>query len=322
MVRLESPGSLAHIMARGIDGHAIFSDNNDRAAFLMRLQLCLSECGFRCLAWCLMDNHYHLMVRTTEKPLSSLMRPLNSGYARWFNEKYGRRGYLFQDRFKSVLCQDQEYARQLIRYIHLNPVRDGKVRSLALLASWKWCGHGHLLGIRSACGKEFQDRLEALRRFGGSPKQAVAAYLSFCAEGIDEHNLDKAGELSEVEAIEITGSHKGWPAVVGDHDFARQAMEHHLAVARRKHRQADYHKALAEIAKRVCAEYAITEDNLHQRGWKETRSAARSVFCYRAHFEELIPLSVIANFMKITIPPVLLLARQGRSACQKPQKTK
>ncbi len=314
MARLDAPGSLTHVMARGIDGRVIFSDDDDRQEFIRRLSASLSICGFKCLAWCLMDNHYHFMLRTNEKPLSALMRRLNGGYARWFNHKNSRRGYLFQDRFKSVLCQDQEYAKQLIRYIHLNPLRDGMVRSVAQLGSWQWCGHGYLLGNPDSLGKGFQDRWEALRRFGQTPRNAVSAYLSYFADGVDAQHIEKSGDLPSEGETEIAGSHKGWPAVVGDPEFAREAMASHRTSTWRKHRQTDYRGTLTKIARQICAEFSVSEDDLLRRGWNNARATARSAFCYRAHFEELLPLSAIADFMGITMSPVLLLARKGKSS--------
>ena len=199
MLRFAHPGSLVHIIARGIDGQKVFIDNKDREEFLKRLAHGLQKVEYRCLAWCLLSNHYHLFLRTNEIPMSGLMRPLNGGYAQWFNRKYGRRGYLFQDRFKSVLCQDQEYAKQLVRYIHLNPLRAGEAKSLEELKTWPWCGHGFLIGFRGSIGHVFQDRQEALRRFGQTPEVAVSGYLSFLLAGIDDQRPEISGRLNSSE---------------------------------------------------------------------------------------------------------------------------
>ena len=311
MIRLESPGSLAHVMARGIDGKKIFADDEDRGEFLSRFSWHLRDRGLRCLAWCLMENHYHLLLRTTEDPLSKLMRPLNAGYARWFNKKHERRGYLYQDRFKSILCQDQEYARQLIRYVHLNPLRSGIVRSLEKLKHWKWCGHGYLLGVDGAA-RQFQDRKETLRRFGPSEGVAVKRYLSYLAESIESSSLEKAGLLSHSESFELFGSHKGWPAVIGDPDFAQKAMVRHEIGSHRKHRQADYSQVLRETASQICEKFAIKPEDLLRRGRQSIRSDARAFFCYRAHVEELLPLAIVARFFKITIPSAGALAQRGK----------
>lgn len=317
MQRLEFPGSLVHIMARGIDGTDIFRDDYDRSEFLARLTSSLARTRYRCLCWCLMPNHYHLLLRTTDAPMSAVMRPLNSGYARWYNRKWRRKGYLYQDRFKSVLSQDMEYARQLIRYIHLNPIRGGLVGSLRELRHWPWCGHGYLLSAKGANGKGFQDRNEALRRFGEKPEEAVRAYLSYLREGIKDGATEDAGAIDDVGERETSGSHRGWPAVIGDSAFAQAAMERHRVAQWRKHRQTDYPSVLAMIAGSVCTECGIERKDLFRRGRMNARSRARALFCYRAHHEELLPFATIADYLGTTITPVILMARaveQGRSS--------
>jgi putative transposase len=312
MMRFEFPGSLVHIMARGLDGKKIFLDIDDRQVFLTILTREITQCGYRCLAWCLQSNHYHLFLRTNENPMSSLMRPLNSGYARWFNDKHNRRGYLFQDRFKSVLCQDQGYARQLIRYIHLNPIRSGEVVSLKELRVWPWCGHGYLLNAPRANGCLFQDHLETLRRFGNTPENAVQSYVTFLEQGIHKGCSGTAGQLPDEAVFEISGSHKGWPAVIGDAEFAKEAMLRHEVSTWRKHRQVDYKNALESIAVDISKSCGVSYDQLFEKGRQDKRSKARETFCYRAHHEEKIPFVAIARFLGTTITPVVFLARHGK----------
>jgi len=311
MARLEMPGSLYHVMARGIDGMKIFGDDEDRKEFLKRFSGHMRACCYKCLAWCLMDNHYHFLLRSNENPLSKLMRPLNGGYARWFNNKYQRKGYLYQDRFKSVLCQDQEYSRSLIRYIHLNPLRARKVYSLEELKKYRWSGHAFLINKSGALGKEFHERNEALRQFGHTEKKAIKRYYSYLAESIDTDNLEKSGLLPDDDLVELSGSNKGWPAVIGDPEFAKAAMERHAVGIYRKHRKADYASEMEKLAGRICGEYSIKKGDLLSRGRKSCRSDARALFCYHAHVEELIPLSVIGRFLRITHISAARLSLRG-----------
>jgi len=308
MARLESPGSLVHIMAHSIEGKLLFIDEQDRNEFLSRFEKGLANTGFHCYTWVLMDNHYHLFIKTSSLPTSKLMRGLNSGYARYYNKKYNRRGYLFQDRFKSLLCQDQDYAVQLIKYINLNPLRAGMVKSLEQLKTWPWCGHGCLLGERDAHGQTFQKREECLRRFGDNEEDAIKSYLESLLQSC---GIEIAGQLSSIEAIEIAGSCKGWPAVIGDPEFVKNAMEEYKYFLNRKHRKADYPFILESVSVEVCEEYHITLKELKHRGRKDNRSDARAVFCYRLHVNEFIPLAVIANYLGITIPPVAILVQKG-----------
>ncbi len=311
MPRLESPGSLYHIMAHSIEGKDLFLDDQDRNEFLSRFEKGLKKCDFQCYAWSLMDNHYHLIIRSSDLPLSKLMRPLNSGYAQFYNKKYKRKGYLYQDRFKSVLCQDQDYAMELIRYIHLNPLRAGLVKTLEQLKTWAWCGHGYLLGIKGARGEQFQNRIECLRRFGDNEVGAIEAYLRFLAQGCND-DMTKAGQLSITEATEIAGSRKGWPAVIGTPDFVKNAMEKYKMNLNRKHRKADYIVVLDTLSAKVCIDYGFTNDELFRRGKKNKISEARAAFCSQAHLEELIPLSVIARYLKMTISPVSVLVQRSQ----------
>ncbi|MFP4164512.1 MAG: transposase [Chitinispirillaceae bacterium] len=311
MHRIQSPGSLAHIMAHCIEGKNLFVDDEDRNEFLSRLGHYLALTGYKCLAWSLMDTHFHLLVRTNHLPMAELMQPLNSGYARYYNKKHKRRGYLFQDRFKSVLCQDQNYAAQLIKYIHLNPLRARMVKSLKQLENWNWCGHGFLMGSETSQGQSFQNREECLRRFGKEEREALENYLKFLSEGLDESNIESAGLLPERESAEIEGSCRGWPAVMGDPEFVRNAMEQHKIGMRRLHRKADYDYVLKKAADEICEKYQISRDDLLQRGRKDIRSDARAEFCYKVRMKELLPASVIADFLRISVSPVAVLVRNG-----------
>lgn len=313
MPRLESPGALYHIMAHSIEGRDLFVDDQDRNEFLSRFEKRLKKCDFQCYGWSLMDNHYHLMIRSSDLPLSKLMRSLNGGYAQYYNKKYKRKGYLFQDRFKSVLCQDQEYAMELIRYIHLNPIRAGLVKTLDQLKNWAWCGHGYLLGVKNAIGERFQNRIECLRRFGDNETGAIDSYLRFLTQGCSG-DMKKAGQLSITEATEIAGSCKGWPAVIGTPDFVKNAMEKYKMNLNRKHRKADYTVVLNTLSTKIGTDYGFTDNELFKRGRKNKRSEARAAFCSQAHLEELIPLSAIAAYLKMTISPVAVLIKRAQES--------
>ena len=146
--RLDAPGLLQHVMARGIERRKIFKDDHDRENFLMRLALILEETQTQCYAWALIPNHFHLLLRTGLTPLSKVMRRLMTGYAVSFNKRHKRSGHLFQNRYKSVVCEEDPYLLELIRYIHLNPLRAGLVKDLKGLDRYPWTGHSAILGKR------------------------------------------------------------------------------------------------------------------------------------------------------------------------------
>ena len=146
--RLDVPGLLQHIMARGIERKEIFKDDRDRQSFLERLAMILEETQTQCYAWALIPNHFHLLLRTSLTPLSKVMRRLMTGYAVTFNKRHKRSGHLFQNRYKSVVCEEDPYLLELIRYIHLNPLRAGLVKDLKELDKYPWTGHSAILGKR------------------------------------------------------------------------------------------------------------------------------------------------------------------------------
>ena len=311
MARLEIPGSLVHIMAHSIEGKDMFKDDDDRREFLSRFEKGLEKYHYQCYAWALMDNHYHLFLRTSNDPMSKLMRGLNGGYAQYYNKKHKKRGCLFQNRFKSLLCQDANYTVELVKYIHLNPLRAGMVKSLEQLKDWAWCGHGFLLGVKDANGERFQSRIETLRCFGDSEHDAIISYLQSLAQSCQSGNNKTAGHLQSTESTEIIGSCKGWPAVIGDPEFVQNVLAKFKENLNRRHRRADYGFVMGIESKGVCTKHDITHEELLNRGRSNRRSEARAVFCYRCHVKELIPLSVIARYLRITISPVAVLVKKG-----------
>ena len=121
--RIDATGALHHIVIQGIERKAIFADDKDRENFLERLSILLQGTETPCYAWALMTNHVHLLLRSGTISIASIMRRLLTGYAVRFNRRYRRSGHLFQNRYKSILCQEDRYLRQLVAYIHLNPVK-------------------------------------------------------------------------------------------------------------------------------------------------------------------------------------------------------
>lgn len=311
MNRIQMPGSLAHIMAHSVEGRDLFVDDDDRYEFLARFEKNLSICGYQCFAWTLMDNHYHFLVQTNHLPMSKLMQPLNSGYARYYNKKYGRSGYLFQGRFKSILCQDQDYAKKLIRYIHLNPLRAGIVKSPEQLKNWTWCGHGCLIGINEATGKSFQNREKSLRRFGTEEKEAIQNYLNFLFENYDISNPEAVGLLSNEETATTDSAFKGWPTVIGDQQFAKKAMEMYKNSKANFQNKTDYINILEKTAINICKQFEVNKEELLQKNPKGNLCKARAAFCYQAHIVETLPIKAIASFLNLTISPVSVLVQNG-----------
>ena len=181
--RIDTAGALHHIMVRGIEGCNIFRNDDDRDNFIGRLGKILSETDTSCYAWALIPNHFHLLLQTGSIPISTVMRRLLTGYALYYNKKYRRRGHLFQNRFKSILCQRDSYFLELVRYIHLNPLRAKIVDNLDDLDKYKFCSHSVVLGRNKKV--EWQNTKEVMLMFGDSLSKARRSYRSFIKKGRD-----------------------------------------------------------------------------------------------------------------------------------------
>src|SRR4030043_1826373 len=162
--RIDAPATLHHVMVRGIERRRIFESERDREDFLDRLGRVIQEGGASCFAWVLIPNHAHILLRTGSTPLAKMMRRLLTGYAVSFNLRHQRSGHLFQNRYKSIVCEEDSYLLELIRYIHLNAIRAGLVKDLRELDRYRWRGHSVLVGYEQ---RDWQGRGGGLFLFGG-----------------------------------------------------------------------------------------------------------------------------------------------------------
>jgi putative transposase len=176
--REEEVGGFYHVAARGCDGQDIFRDDVDRRELLMRLGRTSRRYNWICLGYCLMTNHFHLVVTIPDGGLSSGMQELVSGYARQTNRRYGRRDHLFKQHFFSARLKRHEHLLEASRYVVLNPVRAGLCR---MPDEWRWSSYRACAGLAFAPPYLARDRLLAL--FGRSPKVAEARYCEFVAAG-------------------------------------------------------------------------------------------------------------------------------------------
>jgi putative transposase len=178
--RLDAPGILHHVMCRAIEGSLAFRAAADRNDFLERLAAEVAATGLQVLAWALLPNHLHLLVRTGRRPLSSVMRRILTGYAGACNRRHRRRGHLFQNRYRSIVVEEEPYLLELVRYIHLNPLRAALVQNLEELAAYPWSGHSALVG---RVGRPWQATREVLELFSADPREGRRQYRAFVAAG-------------------------------------------------------------------------------------------------------------------------------------------
>ena len=178
-LRIEFENALYHVIARGNARERIFLTRRDRLFFLSNLLHVAERRDWRIWAWCLMDNHYHVLVQTLSPTLSSGMREVNGVYAQAFNRWNDRVGHVLQGRFKSILVEDESYLLELSRYIVLNPVRAGTVTSAG---EWPWSSYRAIMGMARA-----PRRLavaETLALFSPIPQKARSAYAEFVGAGM------------------------------------------------------------------------------------------------------------------------------------------
>jgi len=177
-LRIEFPGALYHITARGNARHAIACDRADRLTFLELLAQCVDRYAWRCHAYCLMGNHYHLVIETGEATLSRGMRHLNGNYTQFINRRHRRVGHVFQGRYKAILVQAESYLLELSRYVVLNPVRAGMTHTAE---EWPWSSYRATAGLAARPNWLQTDTLLSL--FNRNKTQSQFAYQQFITEG-------------------------------------------------------------------------------------------------------------------------------------------
>lgn len=169
--RLQFPGAVYHVTARGNEQRPIFRDDRDRRQYLDRIAHYRERFRFQLLAYCLMTNHVHLAVRSGAVPLSRVMAGLQSSYTQWFNRRHARVGHLFQGRYKAFLVQEDRYLLALIRYVHLNPVAAGIVESAS---GYSWSSDRY---FRRGTGPAWLDLDGVLPTLGSNRQSAVRRYV-------------------------------------------------------------------------------------------------------------------------------------------------
>ena len=179
-LRVEFSGAIYHLTSRGNTRQKVFFTDTDRELFLDTLSQVVSRYGWICHAYCLMANHYHLLVETPKANLSLGMRQLNGMYTQSFNRRHNRVGHLFQGRFKAILVEKESYLLELCRYIVLNPVR---VKGKGEIGGWKWSSYRAAAGLASV--PEFLSTDWILRQFGKNRAKAQKQYRAFVREGLE-----------------------------------------------------------------------------------------------------------------------------------------
>ena len=316
--RIDAPGALHHVIIRGIERGNIFRGDKDRNEFVRRAGMVFGESGTACYAWALIPNHVHLLLRTGTAPIATAMRRLLTGYAVYFNRSHRRHGQLFQNRYKSILCQEVAYLQELVRYIHLNPLRAGLVNDLEELAYYPYSGHGALMGKRQV---PWQDIDYVLGYFGRSAGSARREYRQYVKKGIE------LGSRPDLVGGGLIRSLGGWGAakqkgrdrrrlkgderVLGDSDFVVKVLEAGDEALEQKYRFRAQGYDMERVANRVAAVFDLEAKDVLAPGKYPRIVEARSVFCYWSVRTVGLTATAVAKKIGMTQPGVSVAVRRG-----------
>ena len=321
--RLHIPGGCYHVMGRGLERRRIFNQADDKNDFLERLGNILAQTDVQCLAWAIMSNHYHLLMRVGAQPLSKLMSPLLGGYASSYNRRHRRRGYVFQNRYKSILFDADSYLLELVRTIHLNPIKAKILKSLSQLDRYHWTGHAGLLGIHS---QSWQAIEPVLGLFGKRIATARQRYREFMAKGI------KTKISPELSGGGLIRSYGGWEAIqalrqdhivrvgderiLGDSDFVEQALKADALQLKEKTAIQRAGWDIKTLIQRVCAYCEIAPNQLKQKGRSNNLSLAKALICYWGTEHIGATTNELADRLGMSQPAASQSSKRGREYCR------
>lgn len=318
--RLNIAGAIYHVITRGLERKEIFRDEKDKEEFIARLEKAIKETGCQCYAWSLMSNHVHLLIRTRQESLTDLMRRVLTGYAIYFNRRYKRRGYLYQGRYKSILCQEDVYLLELVRYIHLNPVRAGIVGTVEELGKYRWTGHSVLVGKRK---REWQEVKEVLMMYGKRENEARKKYKAYVRDGVGKGDREdlmggglrrSAGGWVGVKKLRRMGERWiGDERILGDGDFVDRVLKESEEEMARKEELKRKGWNIEKLIKEVCKKKNVREEELMKRGRENKVSMAKGLIAYWGREELGITGRTIARRLKISDPAVVKAAKKGET---------
>ncbi|MFZ5862255.1 MAG: transposase [Nitrospirota bacterium] len=306
--RLDAPGLLHHVIARGIERRVIFSDDGDRANFLQRLARLLPETGTTCLAWCLLSNHLHLLVRSGPDGLAWFMRRVLTGYAVYFNRRYDRAGHLFQNRYHSTVCEAESYLLELVRYIHLNPVRAGLVPDIQALRQYPGCGHSAVMGV---IPRSWHATDEVLAQFGANAKMARQRYEAFLQDGLERGDLaariDESGTEPEMKGTrDADGPDRRMSQVLGRPEFVESVSRRsNAAVAGRR-------KSGRALLREVCRVLNLAPDELRSGRQERSLANGRAIVAYLGRSRYRLTGVELSDVLGLSQPAVSLAAQRGQ----------
>ncbi len=319
--RLDSAGTLHHIILRGIEKRQIFDDDLDRGTFVNRMGQLALETKTKIYAWSLMTNHAHLLLRSGPERLPQYMRRLLTGYAQAYNRRHHRYGHLFQNRYKSIVCEEDPYFQELVRYIHLNPLRAGLVKNLAQLDRFRWAGHGVLMG---KVKYPWQDVDYVLSWFGKRAGQARRIYRRFVAEGIDQGRrpelvggglIRSLGNWSAVQSLRRSGEKVLTDErILGTDDFVERVLGEAETRARGLFSFRLRAKEVQRLIEERCKREGIFAQELQNGSRRGVISEIRSALALKLAREWGLPLAEIARQLGVSTSAISQILRRRPEA--------
>jgi REP element-mobilizing transposase RayT len=269
--RIHLSGGLYHVIFRGNGGQIVFLSDDDRYRFYLLLQEGTHRFGYRVHAFCLMTNHIHIALQVGDIPLSRAMQNLSFRYTRWINWRNKRTGHLFQGRYKAVLVDGDSCLLELVRYIHLNPVRAGMVTNPA---EYPWSGH------RAYLGQEMFPLLTTdwvLEQFGKSAVETRSAYETFVLDGlVEQHRPEFHGAGVDSRLL-------------GDDNFIDKCLSDSGGMP--------LYVTAQQIIDKVCLDYHIDPSILKAKSQQRITSEARAVAGWLARESGCVTLSAVAKLV-------------------------
>jgi len=316
--RIDAPGAVHHIVARGIERGKIYRDDEDRHNFITRLGELVIETRTRCYAWALIPNHFHLLLETGNVPIATFMRRMLTGYAIGFNRRHRRSGHLFQNRYKSILCQQDAYLKELVRYIHLNPLRARLVDDMAALDRYPFSGHSAVMGKRK---NDWQSINDVLALFGQNRHSAKRSYRQFVTKGADLGRqpeliggglVRSAGGWSAVHALRKAGIfQKSDERILGDGDFVNQVLADAQEQMNNRYLLSAKGVGIENIISVVSEMYSIKPQALIGPSKERRIVKARALICYWAVRELGMAMSKVADYLKLAVSTVSVAVNKG-----------
>lgn len=320
--RIDAPGAVHHIIVRGIERRAIFKNDVDREKFLEKLGTVLMESHTPCFAYALMRNHVHLLLRTGTVPLATVMRRLLTGYAMYFNRRYRRHGHLFQNRYKSILCEESTYLKELVCYIHLNPLRARAVEGLKDLREYRYCGHGALLGRFE---RSWLDERYVLKTFAEDHEEGRQRYEEYVAKAAGwgrRYDLTGGGLLRSIGGWEELkhqrksgGRIKGDERILGGPDFVNDVLQHANEEMTRRAKIRAKGIDLKVLSERVAVGCDVDAELLSTPTKDRKVSRARRILCILAVRRLMMSAVEVARILNLSPSTVSrAVSRGGKDA--------